>query len=107
MTLPDTDKRLLLTVPEDNCLIVCARLAAGEAVLIEGQTVTLPQPIAIGHKLARRDIQKGEKILRYGAVIGSAIVDIARGDHIHTHNLESDYLPTYTREDGHRFAESH
>jgi hypothetical protein len=102
-----TDKRLLLTVPEDNCLVVCAPLQAGETVVIEGRTVTLPTSVAIGHKVARRDIVRGEKIIRYGALIGSAVSDIAIGDHIHLHNLESDYIPTYTHEDGHRYAETH
>ena len=99
-----TDPRLLLTVPEDNCLVVCAPLAAGESVVIEGQAVSITNPIAIGHKIARRAIAVHEKIIRYGAIIGHAVGPIAVGEHIHLHNLESDYIPTYTQEDGHRFA---
>jgi altronate dehydratase small subunit len=41
-------------------------------------------------------IPTGEKILEYGAPIGSATCDIRPGDYVHTHNLQSDYLPTYT-----------
>ncbi len=102
-----TDPRLLLTVPEDNCLVVCAPLRAGEVVVIEGQGVTLASDIAIGHKVARHAIAEGEKIVRYGAIIGHAVQAIAVGGHIHLHNLESDYIPTYTHEDGHRFAGAH
>ena len=44
-----------------------------------------------------------EKILKYGAVIGSLTQPVAAGDHIHTHNLDSDYTPTYTLEEGHSY----
>ena len=42
------------------------------------------------------------KILKYGAVIGSLTRPVAAGDHIR-HNLDSDYTPTYTLEEGHTF----
>jgi altronate dehydratase small subunit len=90
--------------PTDNCLIARANLAAGTEVLIDDQPVTLPQPIEIGHKLARCDLAPGDKVLRYGAVIGSVTAPIAIGAHIHTHNLESDYIQTFTLgQDGHHF----
>ncbi|GGP20105.1 UxaA family hydrolase [Silvimonas iriomotensis] len=100
----ETDRRLLLIGQEDNCLIVCAPLAAGETVLVEGQSVTLPHAIAIGHKLARSALHTGDKVVRYGAIIGSATRPIAQGEHIHTHNLASDYLPTYTLEEGQSYV---
>ncbi|MBB5189804.1 hypothetical protein HNQ50_000514 [Silvimonas terrae] len=103
----ETDRRLLLIGPQDNCLIVCAPLAAGESVLVEGVPVTLPQAVAIGHKLARTAIATGQKVLRYGAIIGSATQPIAQGEHIHTHNLASDYLPTYTLEEGQSYVHQH
>ena len=46
-------------------------------------------------------------VLKYGAVIGTATSDIGRGEHVHTHNLESDYLPTYTHEAGKSFVAGH
>ncbi len=103
----ETDRRLLLIGQEDNCLIVCAPLAAGETLLVEGVPVTLPHAIDIGHKLARTAIATGDKVLRYGAIIGSATQSIAPGEHIHTHNLSSDYLPTYTLEEGQSYVHQH
>jgi hypothetical protein len=45
--------------------------------------------------------------VRYGAIIGTVTAPIAAGAHVHTHNLESDYLPTYTLGDeGHHFIGS-
>lgn len=98
---------LLLMSPDDNCLIARIELAAGSTVSIDGQPVTLPQNIHLGHKVARRDLAPGDKIVRYGASIGTATAPIPIGAHVHTHNLESDYLPTYTLgHDGHHFIGS-
>jgi (2R)-sulfolactate sulfo-lyase subunit alpha len=47
------------------------------------------EDIALGHKIALRDITKGEKVLEYGEVIGAATKNIATGEHVHTHNLKS------------------
>jgi altronate dehydratase small subunit len=90
------DPRVILLAPQDNCVAVAATLAAGTRLLIDGAMVLVEGGIGIGHKLARRDIAAGEKVLKYGAIIGSATQPIARGAHIHLHNLASDYLPTYT-----------
>jgi len=42
-----------------------------------------------GHKYARRDIKKGEEIIKYGQPIGIAECDINKGDHVHSHNLRT------------------
>ncbi len=42
-----------------------------------------------GHKYARRDIAKGENIIKYGQPIGHAICDISKGEHVHSHNLKT------------------
>ncbi|WP_323119023.1 UxaA family hydrolase [Burkholderia alba] len=99
-----TDARLLLLSPDDNCLIAAARLEAGARVRIEGETVVLASAIELGHKVARRALANGDKVLRYGAAIGHVVRDVARGEHLHTHNLVSDYLPTYTHDAGHAFV---
>ena len=61
-----------------------------------GATIVLTAPIPVGHKLAAQAIAAGQKILKYGAPIGSATAAIAVGDHVHVHNMRSDYTPTYT-----------
>lgn len=99
-----TDPRLILLSPADNCLIAAARLAAGTQVDIEGERVTLAKTIELGHKVARRELAKDDKVLRYGASIGHVTATVARGEHLHTHNLASDYLPTYTHDAGHEFV---
>jgi hypothetical protein len=102
------DPRLLRLHATDNVLTVIVPLEAGEQVQIGSEAVTITNRLALGHKVAARSIARGEKILKYGAPIGSASEPIAVGAHVHTHNLQSDYLPTYLREDqGRLFAEQH
>jgi altronate dehydratase small subunit len=95
----DRDRRLLLLDTADNVVIATARVRKGETLMLEGAQVTLPADLPIGHKLARRKIVAGEKIIKYGAPIGSATTDIAAGAHVHVHNVRSDYTPTYHLED--------
>ncbi len=45
--------------------------------------------LADGHKYARRDIKKGEEVIKYGWPVGVALCDIRQGEHVHTHNLAS------------------
>ncbi len=99
-----TDSRLILLSPEDNCLIAGARLAAGETVVIDGERVTLGKTIELAHKIARCALQADDKVLRYGAVIGHVTCGVRKGEHLHTHNLASDYLPTYTHDVGNTFV---
>ena len=40
-----------------------------------------------GHKYALRDIAEGENVVKYGMPIGHATRFIAKGEHVHTHNL--------------------
>lgn len=42
-----------------------------------------------GHKHARVAIKAGEAVIKYGEVIGKALCDIEKGEHVHTHNLKT------------------
>jgi len=94
---PNTDPRLLRLHPRDNVAAAKCDLAAGESVTIGGEPVELPRAVPTGHKIALAPIAPGEKVLKYGAPIGSATRPIRPGEYVHTHNVKSDYLPTYDR----------
>lgn len=89
------DPRLLLLSQKDNVLVVCRRIEAGETIFIAGHPRLLEKTVALGHKLARHPIAAGEKVVKYGAPIGSATRAIAPGEHVHVHNLKSDYTKTH------------
>ena len=82
--------------PPDNVAVALRPLKAGDVVVLDGLSVMITRNIAVGHKLAARVIAEGEIIVKYGCPIGTATRAIAAGEHVHTHNVESNYLPTYT-----------
>jgi hypothetical protein len=98
--------RLLRLAPEDNICVVTATVEPGEVVEFEGRQIRFADRIPTGHKVAVVAIAKGQRIRKYGVPIGSATEEIQPGQYVHTHNLKSDYLPTYTLDEGHGYNES-
>lgn len=88
----------ILLHPDDNVLVCRAPAEAGQVVSIDGAGVALPVAIEVGHKIARRDLRPGDKIFKYGAAIGSMTEAAKTGDHIHMHNMQSDYIKSHLRD---------
>ena len=91
-----TARAVMRLSPADNVAVALRPLKAGESVMLDGVAITIGRNIAVGHKLAARTIEKGEIILKYSCPIGTATYRIAAGEYVHTHNVASNYLPTYT-----------
>lgn len=92
------DPRLLLLSPGDSVFVLRERVRAGDRLTVEGRAVAVASDLGLGHKIARRAHAPGDKVIKYGAPIGSVTRPIAPGDHVHTHNLKSDYTATHTLE---------
>ncbi|MBO4289457.1 MAG: UxaA family hydrolase [Lachnospiraceae bacterium] len=45
--------------------------------------------IPYGHKVALREVHPGEDIIKYGESLGEATHEIAAGEYVHVHNLDS------------------
>ncbi|WP_296258068.1 MULTISPECIES: UxaA family hydrolase [unclassified Pseudomonas] len=45
--------------------------------------------IPIGHKLAIRDLQEGDTVVKYGVDIGRVVKPIREGEHLHVHNVKT------------------
>ncbi|MGA9658203.1 MAG: UxaA family hydrolase [Asticcacaulis sp.] len=88
----------LLLHPDDNILVCRQHALAGQSVVIDAQTVQLTDEIQVGHKIARYDLKAHDKVIKYGAPIGSMQQDAPRGAHVHMHNMQSDYIKSHTRE---------
>jgi altronate dehydratase small subunit len=77
----------------DNVCTVVENIEAGSVIDVENNgekiTITLSDRIPFGHKFAFCPIQQGDPIIKYGEVIGVATREIAPGQHVHVHNLES------------------
>jgi len=83
-TTPD----ILRLAEVDNVAVALRSLERGETVAAGATRVVVAVPIAVGHKLALREIPRGEAILKYGQVMGRATETIAAGEHVHVHNVE-------------------
>jgi len=92
------DSGVLYLAAGDNIAVATAEVPAGTTVEVANTRVKLLSNMAIGHKFAVRAIKSGERVVKYGAPIGSASADIAPGEYVHIHNLGSDYMPSYTLE---------
>ena len=95
-----TDPRLMLLYPGDSVFVLRGQIAPGEAVLVDGVAVAIGHALGLGHKIARLPMAAGDRVIKYGASIGRASRAIAPGDHVHLHNLKSDYTPTYALDRG-------
>ncbi|MCY4465509.1 MAG: UxaA family hydrolase [Chloroflexi bacterium] len=87
-------KTVFVVYADDNVgTAVLEPISAGDTVATNGERsdiqVAARADIAYGHKIALLDISAGATVLKYGLSIGSATRDIHAGDHVHTHNVES------------------
>ncbi|MDD6408466.1 MAG: UxaA family hydrolase [Oscillibacter sp.] len=82
----------LIIDEKDNVVVAIEPVSKGDRVtyLCNGKdvSVTALEDITIYHKLAARDIAKGEPVVKYGEHIGIASRDIKAGEHVHVHNVE-------------------
>lgn len=78
--------------PQDKVAVALAEIPAGALLHIVCQgieiQVELTEAIEFGHKFAVVPIEAGEDIIKYGEVIGMAVMHIGKGEHVHVHNLE-------------------
>ena len=77
----------------DNVVTVLKDISVGERVAFikngKIQNIVVKENIPFGHKVAIKNIRKGELIIKYGYPIGIATRDIKTGEHVHIHNLMS------------------
>jgi altronate dehydratase small subunit len=89
------ERYIKVVQPVDNVGTLIRETEEGETLEIqvgdEVVKVRLNDEIPFGHKVALRDIEEGETVVKYGTSIGYASKDIEAGDWIHVHNVDSNY----------------
>lgn len=80
-------QKLFVINPGDTVAVALCPLSAGETLGAPDGEITLKNDIPFGHKVALSDIGAGENVIKYAQPIGRATRPIARGEHVHTHNL--------------------
>jgi len=84
----------------DNVATVTSDISAAEVVEVlspEGEIVMRAKTlnsIPFGHKIALTDLDRGDRVIKYGETIGFAYITIKSGAWVHTHNVESAAVPT-------------
>lgn len=87
--------KFLIHLEGDSVGVATYDLKSGESVtgvfMNDGKTLEVKalNDIPLGHKIALKDVKRGEKVVEYGEQIGNASSDIKKGEHVHTHNLKS------------------
>ena len=51
--------------------------------------VKCQQDIPIGHKVALKDMNPGDTVIKYGVDIGRVVAPIKAGQHAHVHNIKT------------------
>jgi altronate dehydratase len=81
---------ILIVHPRDNVAVALRTLDIGELAIAKGiDGFPALEEIPASHKIALRDISKGEEIIKYGETVAVSTRDIKKGQWVHTHNLES------------------
>jgi altronate hydrolase len=78
-------RQIVRIAEQDNVAVALGPIARDSVV--DGLEVR--DDIPAGHKIAARPIASGAPVVKYGYPIGVATRDIAPGEHVHVHNLES------------------
>jgi altronate hydrolase len=81
--------KVIVISARDNVATALEPLSPGQAIEVRGGAVVVREAIANGHKVALSRIAAGDPVLKYGNPIGTAIIDIEAGAHVHIHNLAS------------------
>lgn len=78
---------------KDNVATALAPFASGTRIAVEIQgrdeSIVLCSDIPAGHKFALQHMAEGDLVIKYGEPIGQCIAKIARGEHVHIHNMTS------------------
>ena len=86
-------KRAIALTEKDNVATMIDKAKKGEDVEVTiGRrkiVITAEDEIPFGHKIALKEIKKGEKVIKYGEPIGQATRDIKKGEHVNVHNIKS------------------
>lgn len=87
-------RKLLILDARDNVAVCLVDLEVGDVIEQDNIKIKVISRIARGHKIASKEIAKGEGIIKYGERMGHAVSPIAVGEHVHVHNILGDRLST-------------
>lgn len=81
--------KILKIDEKDNVVTCLIPIKKGDTVRVEDEEITVNEDIKRYHKIAIKDLDKGDFVYKYGQIIGTMTENAKKGDYIHVHNLES------------------
>ena len=73
---------------KDNVAVVPQTVEKNDTVVVSDFSLKAEENIPVGHKIALKEIQAGDMIVKYGTSIGEATCRIYPGQWVHTHNVK-------------------
>jgi altronate dehydratase small subunit len=87
-----SQKELLIMNERDNVGIIKQDVLKGQKIRMQcletEDLIEVKQDIPFGFKIALRDIDRQERIYKFGEAIGCASIPITKGEMVHVHNVE-------------------
>lgn len=88
---PHQDIDAIVINPSDNIAVCLKDVQKGASLRVKNNEEVFPltavDDIECGHKIALHNIANGDPIIKYNEQIGKSTVDIAKGSHVHIHNM--------------------
>lgn len=83
------NNKILQINENDNVVVAIKNLKREDKIIFKDTEIEINSNIPVGHKIAIKNIDIGENIIKYGEIIGKAIDNINIGDHVHTDNVKT------------------
>jgi len=92
-TAPADPAPYVRLAPNDNVVVLTRHVESAEHLPgLSGEDWLVVAHLDAGNKLAAVPIAAGERVFKVGVPIGTATAAIVPGEHVHSHNLRSDYV---------------
>ncbi len=79
----------------DNAATALDDIVRGKVTLLgcsdKVSVIEALEEIPFGHKIAVQKIFQGDPVTKYGVTIGTAVREIQPGEHVHLHNVKSNF----------------
>lgn len=86
------DYNSILIETEDNVVTTLEDVKKGKKVMAIGLNIEViaKEDIKSGHKIAIKNLNKGDIVVKYGKKVGIVLTNILEGELVHIHNIRSD-----------------
>ena len=74
---------------KDDVVVLLEDSKMGDTIKVDNKEIQILQDTPKGHKIAIKNIDRDNEVLKYGYSIGKAKEDIKAGQWVHSHNIKT------------------